>query len=82
MNRLPGGRCELEPHRALGLVLQDHGAGRHLVAVADVPNLQAAQVAAAQLAVDPRLNRQARAATFHLQTNTKGPDVPSLNGAF
>jgi hypothetical protein len=47
--------CDLELNRPLGLVLHDNGARRHLVAVADVPDPEADQVAAAQLAVDPEI---------------------------
>ena len=62
-----------------GFVLHHHGAGRHLVAVADVPDLQADEVAAAQLAVDPEVKEGKLAhRAFHLETNLKGPDVLEL----
>ena len=47
-----GGLGNLELHRSLRLVLHDDGACRHLVAVADVPDLESDEVASAQLAVD------------------------------
>ena len=37
----------LELNRALSLVLHEHGARRYLVVVADVPDLEADQIAAA-----------------------------------
>ena len=52
LHGLPRGRCDLELHGALSLVLHHHGTGGHLVAVADVPNLEADEVATAKLAVD------------------------------
>ena len=49
------GRGDLELDWTLGLVLHDHGAGGHLVAVADVPDLQTDEIAASQLAVDSQV---------------------------
>jgi hypothetical protein len=56
--RLHGVACrsrDLELDRALGLVLHHHGAGCYLVAVADVSDLEADEVAAAQFAVDSQV---------------------------
>jgi hypothetical protein len=50
-----------------------------LVAVADVPDLEADEVAAAQLAVDPEVEEGKLAhSIFHLQTDSKRPDVLKL----
>jgi len=79
LHRIPGGRCDLELHRALGLVLHHHGTGCHLVAVADVPDLEADEVAAAKLAVDSQIEEGELAhPALHLQANTEGPDVLEL----
>ena len=45
-------RPDLKLHRAMGLVLYHHSAGRNLVAMADVLDLETEKVAAAELAVD------------------------------
>ena len=61
------GRGDLELHWTLGLVLHDHGAGGHLVAVADVPDLQTHEMAASQLAVDSQVEeREFPHPTLHL----------------
>jgi hypothetical protein len=50
-----------------------------LVAVADVSNLEADEVATAKLAVDSQVEEGELAhPTFHLQANTKRPDVLEL----
>jgi len=65
-----------ELHRALGLVLHHHCASCHLITVAGVPDLEADEVAAAQLAVDSQVEKGKLAdPAFHLETNSKGPDT-------
>ena len=55
----------------------------HLIAVADVPDSEADQIAAAQLAVDLEIEERKLAySAFPLQTDSKRPDVLELNGAF
>ena len=74
-----GRRRDLELHRALGLVLHHHGASCHLITVADVPDLEADEVAAAQLAVESQVEKGKLAdPAFHLETNSNGPDVLEL----
>ena len=68
-----------ELDRALGLVLHDHRARCHLVAVADVPDLQPHQVAAAELAVDSQVEKcQLPHPVLHLEANSQCPDVLEL----
>ena len=68
LHGLPGRRRDLELHGSLGLVLHDDGARSDLVAMADVPDSEAQQVAAAQLAVDAKVEEGEFAhAAFHLQ---------------
>jgi hypothetical protein len=55
LHRVTGTRRDLELHWALSLVLHHHGAGCSLIPVADVPDLQADEVAAAKLAVDAQV---------------------------
>ena len=62
---------DLELNRVLSLVLHDHGARRYLLAMADVPDLEADQIAAASLAVGPQVEE---GQLTHLSL--------SLNGAF
>jgi hypothetical protein len=63
-------------HRALRLVLHYHGAGCHLVAVADVPDLEADKVTTAQFAVDSQVEEGKLAhPAFHLEADSKCPDV-------
>ena len=63
----------------MGLVLHHHGAGRDLVPVADVSDLQADEVAAAKLAVDPQVEQRELAhPIFHLKSNSERPDVLEL----
>lgn len=57
LQRLPGGLGYHELNRALGLVLHDDGARRHLIAMAHVPNLESDEVTAAQLAVDAEVEQ-------------------------
>ena len=76
-------RClrDLELHRALGLVLQHYGATCHLVAVADVTDLETNQVASAQLAVG--LKRASSRARPSIWRRTRSAQMSlSLNGAF
>jgi len=74
-----GRRRDLELHRALGLVLHDHRARCHLVAVADVPHLQTDQVAAAELAVDSQVEEcQLAHPVLHLEAHSERPDVLEL----
>ena len=68
---------EFELNRALRLVLHQHGARCHLVAVADVTNLKANEVAAAQLAVDPEVEEGKLAhPAFHLKADSEAPRCP------
>jgi hypothetical protein len=61
------------------LVLHHHGPSRDLVAVADIPDLEADQVAAAQLAVDTQIEQGELAyPTRHLEPDAKDPDVLEL----
>lgn len=56
--------------RALGLALHDDGACRHLVAMADVPDFEAYQVASAWLAVDAQVEERKFAhAALHLKAD-------------
>jgi hypothetical protein len=60
-------------------VLHHHSASCYLVAVADVPDLEANQVAAAQLAVDSQVGEGKLAKpAFHLEADAKCPDVLGL----
>jgi len=60
-------------------VLHYHGACCHLIAVADVPDLEADKVTPAQLAVDPQVEKRKLAhTTFHLKADSKRPDVLEL----
>jgi hypothetical protein len=70
---------ELELNRTLSLLLHHHGARCHLVAVADVPDLEAGEIAATQLAVDPKVEEGKFAhPVFHPQADSEGPDVFEL----
>jgi hypothetical protein len=51
LHGLAGRRRDLNLHRALGLVLHYHGAYCHLVAVADVPELEADKVLSSECAL-------------------------------
>lgn len=76
---VPGGLCDLEMHRTLGLVLHDDGACRHGFAVADVPDLESDEVAAAKLAVDAQVEQGELAhPALHLETDAQRPDVLEL----
>jgi len=71
MDCLAGRRRDLELHRALRLALHCDGAGCHLIDVTDVPNPEADQVAAAQLAVDSRVEYSKLAhAAFDLESDS------------
>ena len=79
LHGLARGRCDLELQRTLRIVLNHRGTGGHVVAVADVPNLEADEVAPAQLAVDSQVEEGELAhPVFHLQANMKRPDVLEL----
>ena len=79
LHSVSGRGRDLELHRTLRLVLHDHGASRHLVAVADVPDLQADQVAAAEFAVDSKIEEcQFAHPVLHLKSNLERPDVLEL----
>jgi len=74
-----GGGRDLELHRALSLVLHHDRTGCHLVAVAEVPDFEADENAAAQLAVDARVEQGELAYTaLHLQADAQCPDVLDL----
>src|SRR4051794_6853145 len=79
LHGIAGSRCDLELHGALSLVLHHHGPSSDLLAVADVPDLEADEVAAAQLAIDSQVEeRELAHPAFHLEANTKCPDVLDL----
>ena len=83
LHGLSRGRCDLKLHRALGLVLHDYGTGGHLIAVADVPDLEAHEITAAKLAIDSQIEEGELAhPAFHLQANTEGPDVLEFEWSF
>jgi len=66
----PGGLGDLELHRALGLVLHDDRACRHLVAMTHVPHLERDEIAAAQLAVDAQIEeREFAQPALHLEAD-------------
>ena len=72
LHRVSGGWRYLELNGALGLVLDDDGACRHLVAVAHVPDLEADQVASAQLAIDAEVEEgQFPNPVFYLQPDAQ-----------
>jgi beta-keto acid cleavage enzyme len=76
-------RRDLELDRALCLVLHDSGSGGHLIAMGEIADLQAHKIAAAQLAVDAKVEESQLAhATPHLQTHAQGPDVIRLERCF
>src|SRR4030095_3030958 len=79
LHGIPSCRSDLELHRALRLVLHHHGAGCHLIAVADVPDLEANEVAATELAVDAEIEEcQLTQSILHLQPDAQRPDVLEL----
>ena len=54
--RAPGSPRDLELHWTLGLVLHDHSARGHLIAIAPVPLLLGLEGASPQLAVDAKID--------------------------
>jgi hypothetical protein len=80
---IPGGLRDLELNWALGLVLHDDGARRHLVTMTNVSNLQGNEVAATQLAVDAQVEQRELAyPVLHLKLTRSAQMSLSLNGAF
>ena len=74
---------DLELNRVLSLVLHDHGARRYLLAMADIPDLEADQIAAASLAVDLQVEEgQLAHPAVHLRADRKRPDVFELERCF
>ena len=79
LHGLAGHAGDLELNRALRLVLHHDGPGRDLVPVTDVPDSQADQVAASQLAVDAQVEqRELTNPVLHLQADAQRPDVLGL----
>ena len=77
--RVARGRCDLELHRSLRLLLHDDGTRSDLIAMADVADLEFHKIAAAQLAVDSEIKKCELAdPVLHLQTNSERPDVLEL----
>ena len=78
---IAGRRRDLELHRALGLVLHNHGPTCHMVAVMHVPDLEADEVAPAELAVNSQVEESELAhPVFHLEPDSKRPEVLDLEG--
>lgn len=76
LQRIPGGLGDLELNRALGLVLHDDGARRHLVTMAHVPYPEGDEIAAAQFAVDTQVEEGEFAdPPRHLESHAKCPDI-------
>jgi hypothetical protein len=76
---LSGHLRDFELHGALGLALHYYGAGRHLVAAADVSDPEAGELAATQLAVDAQIEESELAhSAFHLEANSRCQDVFGL----
>jgi hypothetical protein len=83
LQRIPGGLGDLELNWALGLVLHDDGARRHLVAMAHVPYPEGDEIAATQFAVDPQVEEgEFTDPPLHLESHAKCQISLSLNGAF
>ena len=67
------------PRRPLHLVLQDDGAGRHLVPMAYTPDPERDRVATAQLSVDAQVaEREFAHPALHLESDAQRPDVLQL----
>ena len=82
-DRFPGLVGRLELHRLLCLVLEDDGAVRHRAAVGDVADAQRDQVAAAQLAVDRKVEQGEVAQPLRqLQADPDRPDLATFSGGF
>ena len=83
---VPGGLRDLELHWALRLVLHDDGAGRHLVAMTHVSDLEGDEVAGAQLAdaqveqreFPHRLSICRRTRTAQMSLSLKGDFCPTI----
>src|SRR4051812_24074950 len=83
LQSVAGRRRDLELNWALGFVLHHHGTSRHLVAMTEVPNFEADEVTAAQLAIDTQVEQSKLAhPTFHLKADAKCPDVLELERCF
>ena len=79
LHSVAGCRRDLELHRTLRLVLHHHRARCHLVAMADVSDLETDEITAAELAVDSQVEECKLAhSVLHLQADSKSPDVPDL----
>lgn len=74
---------DFELNRALRLLLHDRGSSRNLTPVANVAHLQLEKIAAAELAVNSKVEeRQFSRAMFQLEPNSDRPDILESNGAF
>jgi hypothetical protein len=76
LRRVSSDLGDLELNRSLGLVLHHQGSRRYSIAVANVPDLQAHQVATAQLAVDSQVEQcELPHTALHLQPDAQSSDV-------
>jgi hypothetical protein len=74
-----GRRRDLKLNGTLGLVLHHYRSRGHLVAVANVPDLEADEVTASKLAVDSKVEKSKFTdSVVHLETDSECPDVLEL----
>ena len=79
LNGVTGRWRDLELDGTLSLVLHHDRSSGHLLAVADVPDLEGDEVTTAELAVDSKVEEcEVADPVFHLKSDSKCPDVPGL----